>query len=841
MEKGRVLTAGTIAGALTGMAALILFALAAACAAMDSGNPWEGYYNHDHGGGRADIRNHFNLHRGRWWNYYYRGSLYLAYGHYEDALNDFATAIAKRSGDSRDARTYGMHFIDYFSHRESGVAYYFQAGLATNDKRREECYKSAIEQLEASLRQEESARAKSYLSRARRAFWQVTERRDSVAPSIHVKRPIYANRRRIRFAITVRDDDSYVGDIRIDRSAGDVRIDRTSFFVELPERQITKTVDLTLGPEARMAVVVITASDLAGNQSEPNRALIILDTEAPTANLSVVRDEPPTGGLAKILIDAQDDFGLKQIEVGQEPAGKVECDGALRYSGVVAGMARNGKLRVVMVDDAGNRTAASIPLSPDGGQDRLAAASSSPAHSWMPLMDAPRRLSWSPALWAAHLPRVDGVALQRSIPLYRAAGARVTPLTVARGRIREQGPPEFDLEEYTEPPDGPKETSERSFTVEGVLWNPLSINRIKVQLNEQQKEDVWEQRRDRDCDCHILRPLSVDLSDVAIGETQIVKVQAYRKDAPCVPPTPKFLRVKRVKDVSRDDDARYGLLLLPLSSSKENGLNPPGWSLGWGPSEISEIYEAMLHEIGSLTMFDRLSMDESEASLDAFRVYDINDVYGISSEEWYKNPKSTYAVYADLRSWRKGDRGRGPRGIDPRLIDLIVYGNLSVRAIINPNDPTTKDVDIELRAVDVATSDGRDLRFPLDGGRTEAALAQMTCRGGNVQDVIKGVWSLAGNVAKVIPRLHTDDVWVDGAGDRNAKWTVRFGLGERDGVFRYMKLWLYQKDAPKNAKLTKIACPNLPVNRGFDSSSIECDRKLSASLSTDCDYIVITK
>jgi hypothetical protein len=54
------------------------------------------------------------------------------------ALKDLATAIGKRDKDQRNARTYGMHFVDYFPHRELGIAYYHKGDLVKAAKELEE-------------------------------------------------------------------------------------------------------------------------------------------------------------------------------------------------------------------------------------------------------------------------------------------------------------------------------------------------------------------------------------------------------------------------------------------------------------------------------------------------------------------------------------------------------------------------------------------------------------------------------------------------------------------------------------------------------------------------------
>ena len=62
--------------------------------------------------------------RHRWWNYYERALSFMEGEFYQEALSDLARAIEQRDADKRMARTYGMHFIDYFPHRETGLVYY---------------------------------------------------------------------------------------------------------------------------------------------------------------------------------------------------------------------------------------------------------------------------------------------------------------------------------------------------------------------------------------------------------------------------------------------------------------------------------------------------------------------------------------------------------------------------------------------------------------------------------------------------------------------------------------------------------------------------------------------
>jgi len=65
-----------------------------------------------------------NTWRDRWWDHYERGTSYAEGEFWDEALADFTAAAGQRDRDQRRARTYGMHLIDYFPHREIGIIHY---------------------------------------------------------------------------------------------------------------------------------------------------------------------------------------------------------------------------------------------------------------------------------------------------------------------------------------------------------------------------------------------------------------------------------------------------------------------------------------------------------------------------------------------------------------------------------------------------------------------------------------------------------------------------------------------------------------------------------------------
>ncbi|HEX3135262.1 MAG TPA: hypothetical protein VHX44_16975, partial [Planctomycetota bacterium] len=92
--------------------------------------------------------------RGRWWQYYERGVSWSLGGFWAEAESDFREALKLRLTDNRRARTYGMHFVQCFVHRELGAVLLEQNRLD-----------EAENQLRISLVQEPSAKAEFLLAR----------------------------------------------------------------------------------------------------------------------------------------------------------------------------------------------------------------------------------------------------------------------------------------------------------------------------------------------------------------------------------------------------------------------------------------------------------------------------------------------------------------------------------------------------------------------------------------------------------------------------------------------------------------------------------------------------
>jgi len=89
---------------------------------------------------------------GKWYNYYEDGLKQMALGNWAQAIENFREALKTQDRDVKTIKTYGMHYIEYFPHREIGICYYHLGQ-----------YDLAKAELTLSLQQEYSARAQEYL------------------------------------------------------------------------------------------------------------------------------------------------------------------------------------------------------------------------------------------------------------------------------------------------------------------------------------------------------------------------------------------------------------------------------------------------------------------------------------------------------------------------------------------------------------------------------------------------------------------------------------------------------------------------------------------------------
>ena len=277
--------------------------------------------------------------RHNWWNYYERGLSFMDGGFWRRAEADFRTALSKWDQDERRARTYGMHFIDYFPHRELGVVLFRQSRLA-----------AAIRELETSLSMVKTAKAEFFLDQSRKK-WLRQNQLDREPPKILIETPengaLTADA-----SIIIRgmaSDDGFVKTITVNNQP--VRIDLAA-----PEIRFHAAVPLHLGNND----IEIVAIDLTGKTARTVRRARC-DRSGPVLSFDhvVIMD----GAKTALYLDgfATDDSGVTRISVdGRIIFDQRRDEAAFKRS---IPLSPNQKQVVVAaVDAAGNETRAALDV-----------------------------------------------------------------------------------------------------------------------------------------------------------------------------------------------------------------------------------------------------------------------------------------------------------------------------------------------------------------------------------------------------------------------------------------------------------------------------------------------
>ena len=206
--------------------------------------------------------------RHRWWNFYERGLSYANGQYLLEAVADLQEAIRQRAQDQRMARSYGMHFVDYFPHRELGVIYFFQGK-----------FDDAVKELEASLAMVDTGKAKHFLNLVRKKILELSND-DKASPVITLsatsEKPIT---NRFNFEVT--------GEVEDDFFAHKIAINDDPEFIELSAQKIpfSKNIKLKKG----LNEIKIKTTDLLGKITE-KKVTVIGDFEGPALNIQNFAD-----------------------------------------------------------------------------------------------------------------------------------------------------------------------------------------------------------------------------------------------------------------------------------------------------------------------------------------------------------------------------------------------------------------------------------------------------------------------------------------------------------------------------------------------------------------------
>jgi hypothetical protein len=567
----------------------------------------------------------FNLHRGRWWNYYARGSWLLAAGHYDTALKDFNDAIDQRTRDRRDARTYGMHFMDYFPQRESGLAYCFLAERATDMSRKKELFGKAIAHLETSIDQAPSSKAKFYLKRATAGFWRTTQE-DTTPPVVWIKNEeidrwadvptLYISGYAATLHVQASDGQSRVGEVWVGGEKPERRL-----FVESAEEDFNQPVAVTVDPSHRTKTVEVRAVDLAGNESLPAAVRLVVDTVPPTGTLRVREDNAALSrGRVSVDLAAADDYGLRSVRVGDDPYNQRDCSGQRLWEGRFSVEPGDRSLAVEIVDRAGNVTAMQVALETERTPARV------PRGEYLLVSNASLGYGWTS--WRFPLDtglRVsDSTAHPASPPL---SGVRRLSLSLVaesgRGTASdEEGAPELILLELNEPNTLVRTSSSR-YLLQGQVRNATNLDRIIIRVDNEELEagEVPRQGDPRQRQ-HAMFSAWVPLPEC--NQPRSIAVEARLVRQPSLHSRPN-LRVERVPDLVWDPRSVYSVVLLPLEDD---------YCLG---KECSKADRADAWVLNALQDYRELGAEDGQrhqrfdcralSTWDAFQVLQILDTY----------------------------------------------------------------------------------------------------------------------------------------------------------------------------------------------------------------------
>ncbi len=233
--------------------------------------------------------------RGRWWSYYERGSNLLKGGFYEAAEADLQKAIQGRRRDAWQARTYGLHFEEYFPTRELGVVFFHQGRLD-----------EAQVQLEQSLLYIDTARAHFYLDEVKRAKLASGAMNDTTAPAVDttIDDGMVVATLDLPFEIVAKDD---VG-------VASMTVNDEPLYQRGSEEAHTykKEIPLTEGPHE----IKIEAVDLS-EKTTAEVQTVVVDVTGPTIGIREPADafvtEQPT---VQLTGTSADQYGVSNVGLG---------------------------------------------------------------------------------------------------------------------------------------------------------------------------------------------------------------------------------------------------------------------------------------------------------------------------------------------------------------------------------------------------------------------------------------------------------------------------------------------------------------------------------------------
>jgi len=752
-------------------------------------------YDPTNGTEEDNIHKNFNLHRGRWWNYYERGSWYLAYGHYKAAKDDFRVVVKKRPTDKRNCRTYGMHFRDCFAHRELGITLYYQAIQVKTKADRLCLLEKSIAQLNQSLEQAESSRAKFFLNLAQESRWEIKEE-DTIAPAITVENAtragenwalVFCNRRTVQLDICITDDQSGVGAIWVNEER---------LFVERSAPTIRKTVHVPIDTDNLW--IPVRARDLVGNGSPTILVRVELDMRPPIIVATAHPEQTTPDALVPVKYSARDDLGLRTIQMDDQ---KIDCNGRHEYDMVVRVPADpdSSRLELRATDLAGNTTKCFVDLLPRGN---LTLKHINPA-SWLTRAAYINRELWATHSWLRALPtflrdktfsfafraqahyRQDMYFSNQLMLAMRGAASSAIPT----GRY-----PVFEFDNYEEVEGGYRVRGDQ-YWIEGRLKYATGVTGIDIG----EKTLPFEMNYDE----NVVFGFGslVPLPDYSEKKIQVRALYADGRTVPHIKP----LVVRRVPDPTAEPDCVYSVVVLPLeqkyvpsNSQGEHGTPEMRYAKIKQAIKDCKMYDSNVGK--SIPRFDCKVME----NFDPNKIEDeLNKLEILECSSHHK----IVTLGQDLR--RRKQR-----------VELGIYGWVK---------ETPKNIEVKLDVADMANGELIILSHPID------IFVEKTMRDWK-EECVKGLIS---KLLTEIPRVSGE---VTSKSDDRFK-SITVDCGEDDKLFLGASLLVFKKDEHRgNVPERLIEATVSTLEKGWSRAEVvESDSEGSLLVKVKKGQMFITK
>ncbi|MCF8145702.1 MAG: hypothetical protein K9N21_17460 [Deltaproteobacteria bacterium] len=275
--------------------------------------------------------------RHKWWNYYERGLSFADGRFFEEAAQDLKHAIDKRETDQRMARTYGMHFVDYFPHRELGVVYYQKGNM-----------EAAQKELSLSLSQYPTSKARFYLDRVRKGLME-KKGGEIAPPRLTVDLP--------EGDVWTREDPVMIsGNVRDPHFVSAVKIQGSPIFMEGAQDQILFSKPLQL--DHGRHTIQVEAVNLMGKTAS-RRMVIHVDRQGPVITIEDVSRE--TGSSSQqgptLRCSIYDEAGVSELILNGR-AVPIQKDREVLLTRQLPADSR--VVEIVAIDRLGNRTSAHV-------------------------------------------------------------------------------------------------------------------------------------------------------------------------------------------------------------------------------------------------------------------------------------------------------------------------------------------------------------------------------------------------------------------------------------------------------------------------------------------------